>query len=84
MKSKKFLGKILEIREQFNVTLPRKNMNLPSSIRMYWTNFWQPTIHVQQDIFEKTSIEVGNSLLYASFGTFWVQIGQLVEAQWDF
>ena len=41
-------------------------------------------MYVQQDIFEKTSIEVGNSLLYASFGTFWVQIGQLVEAQWDF
>ena len=28
-------------------TLPRKNMNLPYSIRMYWTNFWQPTVHVQ-------------------------------------
>ena len=28
-------------------TLPRKIMNLPYSIRMYWTNFWQPTVHVQ-------------------------------------
>ena len=59
-------------------------MNLPYSIRMYWTNFWQPTIHVQQNIFEKTLIEVGSSLLYASFGIFWVQIDQLVKAQWDF
>ena len=34
-------------------TMPGKNMNLPYSIRMYWTNFWQPTVHVQQNIFEK-------------------------------
>ena len=65
-------------------TLPRKNMNLPYSIRMYWTNFWQLYIHVQKNIFEKTLIKAGSSHLYASFGTFWVQIGQLVEAQWDF
>ena len=46
--------------------------------------FWQPIIHVQE-IFEKTLlIEVGSSHLFASFGTFWVQIGQLVEALWDF
>ena len=31
--------------------------------------------------YKKTLIEVGSSHLYASFGTFWVQIGQLVEAQ---
>ena len=36
---------------------------------------------VQQNIFEKTLIEVGSSHLYASFGTFCVQIGQLFEAQ---
>ena len=47
---------------------------------MYWTIFWQLTIHVQQDIFEKTLIEVGSSHLYASSGTFCVQIGQLFEA----
>ena len=35
-------------------TLTRKNMNLPYSIRMYWTNFWQPTDHVQHNIFEKS------------------------------
>ena len=52
--------------------------------RIYWTNFWQPTVHVQQSIFEKTLIQVGSSYLYASFGTFYVQIGQLFEAQWVF
>ena len=47
--------------------LPRKNMNLPysirtaaikinrpgHSIRMYWTNFWEPTIHLQQKVCKK-------------------------------
>ena len=51
---------------------------------MYWTNLWQPYVHVQQNIFEKTLILVGSSHLYASFGTFYVQISQLFEAQWDF
>ena len=51
---------------------------------MYWTNFRQPTAYVQQDTFGKTLIEVGNLHLYASFGTFCVQIGQLYEAQWYF
>ena len=37
------------------ITMPRKNTNLPSWI--YRTNFWQPTVHVQQNIFEKTLIE---------------------------
>ena len=49
---------------------------------MYWTNFWQPTVHVQQNIFEKIIFKIGSSYLYASFGTFCVKIGQLVEAQW--
>ena len=49
---------------------------------MYWTNFWQPTIHAPQNIWEKTVIEVGSPQLYASFGTFCAQIGQLFEAQW--
>ena len=48
---------------------------------MYWTNFCQPTVRVQQNIFEKTLIEVGSPHIYASFGTFHVQIGQLFEAQ---
>ena len=50
------------------------------SIHMYWTNFWQPTVHVKQTIFEKTLIEVCRTYLYASVGTFCVQIGQLFAA----
>ena len=68
----------------WDYTMPRKNMNLPYSILMYWTNIWQPTVRVQQDIFEKTLVEDSSSHLYASFGTFCVQIDQLFEAQWDF
>ena len=32
----------------------------PYVIRMYSTNFWQPTVHVQQNISGKTIIEVGS------------------------
>ena len=53
-------------------------------VRMYWTNYWQPTVDVQQFFFEKNLTEVGSSHLCASFGTFCVQIGQLFEAQWAF
>ena len=28
------------------------------NIRMYWTIFWHPTVHVKQNIFEKTLLEV--------------------------
>ena len=59
-----------------------KNMNLPHSIRTYWTSFWQLTVHAPQSILEKTHIDVGSSHICASFGTFCVQIGQLFEAQW--
>ena len=38
-------------------------------------------MYVQQNIFEKTLKEYGSSHLYASFGTFCVQIGQLFESQ---
>ena len=51
------------------------------SIRMYWTNFRQPTAHVQQNIFGKTLIKVCIPHLYASFGNFCAQIGQLFKAQ---
>ena len=61
-----------------------QNMNLPESMHMYWTDFRQPTVHFQQIIFEITFIEVGSSHLYASFGTFWVQIDQSFEAQENF
>ena len=54
------------------------------NIGMYWTNFWQPSVYIHQNIFEKTIIEVCNSHLYASFGNFCDQIGQLFEAQWLF
>ena len=53
-------------------------------MRMYWTHFWQLFIYVQQNIFEYTVIENGSSHGYASFGTFYVQFGQLFEALWDF
>ena len=51
---------------------------------MYWPNFRLPTVHKQQSIFEKTLTEVYRSHLHASFSTFCVQIGQLLEAQWPF
>ena len=54
-------------------TIPQKNMSLPY--------FGQLTIHLQQNSFEKTLGKVGRSHLYTSFGTFFVQIGQLFEAQ---
>ena len=54
------------------------------NIRMYWTNFRQPTAHVQQTIFWKILIEVCSLHLYASFGTFCVQIGQSFVSQWVF
>ena len=60
-------------------------INRPAhNIRMYWTNLWQPTAHVQQTFFEKTPIEVCSPHLYASFGTFYVKISQLFELQWVF
>ena len=51
---------------------------------MYWTNFRQPTAHVQQNIFVKTLVEACSLHLYASFGTFCIQIGQLFAPQWVF
>ena len=49
---------------------------------MYWTNICLPTVRVQYNIFEQTLTEVDSLYLYASFGTFCVQIGQLFESQW--
>ena len=49
-------------------TLPRKNMKLPYSIRMHWTNFCQPTVHVQQNIFEKNYYR---TLYSSSLRFFW-------------
>ena len=62
--------------------MPRKNMNLPYSIRTYVLyEFLTVDLHVQQNIFEEDIVEVDSSHLYASFGTLCVQIGQLLEAQ---
>ena len=60
-------------------TAPQKNEStlLHTYVR---NNFWQPTARVQQYFFEKALIEVGSSHLYASFGTFYVQIDQSAEA----
>ena len=51
---------------------------------MYWTNFRQPIAHVQPNIFGQNLLEVCSLHFYASFGTFCVQIGQLLETQWVF
>ena len=67
-----------------DVTETHRNKNLPYSIRMYWTNFWQPTVHVEQNIFEKTPIKVNSSHHYASFGTFCVQISKFFKEEWAF
>ena len=69
------------------VVIYRFNLNKPrpgNKICIYWTNFWQPTVHVQQKCFEKTFIEACSPHNYASFVTFCVQFGQLFEAQWVF
>ena len=54
------------------------------NIRMHGTNFWQANVHVEQNIFQKNLIEICSPHLYASFGTFCVQIGQLFAAKWVF
>ena len=53
----------------------KQNKLFGYNIRMYWTNFWQPTVHVKQNIFERTLIEVCSPHLYLSFGTFYARIG---------
>ena len=61
-------------------TTDSTKINRPGhNIRMYWTNFWQPTAHVQQNIFGETLIEVCLRHLYASFGTFCIQIRATVS-----
>ena len=69
---------------QFQPTDSTKINRPGHNIRMYWTNFRRPTPHVQQSIFGKSPIEVRSLHLYASFGTFCVQIGQLFAPQWVF
>ena len=64
-------------------TMPRKNINLSYSIRMYWTNFWQPTVLVQQKL-EKLLQKFVGHIFRLLLAPFFVQIGQLFEAQWVF
>ena len=68
----------------FRLTDSTKINRQGHSIRMYWTKVSQPTVHVRQNNFETALIEACSPDLYASFGTFCVQIGQLFEAQWVF
>ena len=68
----------------FDDTDSIKLNRLGYNTRMYWTNFWQPNVHIQQKFFEKNLIEVCIQHLYNSFCTFCVQIGQLFVAQWVF
>ena len=69
----------------YNICTDSTKINCPDhNIHMYWTNFWHPKTHVQQNIFGKNLIKVGSSHLYASFGTFCSQIGHLFEGQWVF
>ena len=51
-------------------------------LRMYWTNLWQPTVQVQQNIFENYFMKIHSSYLYASIDTFCVLIGQLFAARY--
>ena len=69
---------LVTITDSIKINRPEHN------IRMYWTNFWQPTVLVQQNVFEKNLIIDSSPHLYASFGTFYIQIGLLFEAQWYF
>ena len=62
-------------------TIPFKIKHPVHNIHVYWTNFWQQTVHEQQNIFENTLIEDCSPHLYASFGTFYVQIYQLFATQ---
>ena len=68
----------------FRLTDSTKINRQGHSIRMYWTKVSQPTVHVRQNNFETALIEACSPDLYASFGTFCAQIGQLFAAQWVF
>ena len=76
--------KPLKYEKKINGTDSTKINRPGHNIRMYWTNFWQPTAHVQQYIFGQNLIEVCSPHLYASFGIFYVKIGQSFEAQLAF
>ena len=56
-------------------TIPFKIKHPVYNICMYWTNIWQPTVHVQQNIFEEAVIKNCSPHIYASFGTFESKLG---------
>ena len=60
--------------------MPRKNMNQPYYIYVL-SNFFTADRSYTTKYLKKTLIEVGSSHIYASFGTFFVQIGQLFRAK---
>ena len=63
-------------------TMPSKNMNLPYSIRVCTERIFDIRPFMYNKIYlKKNLIEVGSSHLYASFGTFCVEICLLFEAQ---
>ena len=74
--TEKWVEILVVLKETDSTKINRPDHN----IRMYGTNFWHPTAHVQQNIFGKTLIKFCSPNLYASFGTFYAKIGQLFEA----
>ena len=55
----------------FKIHCPAKTwIYLTPYVCTEWIFDSRPTVHVQQNIFQKMFIEVGSSHLYASFGTF--------------
>ena len=81
----KFLLKVDFKNSSCTFTLLTKKKHPRYNIRMYWSNFWQLTVHVQLNISEKkTLMKVCRPHLYDSFGTSCVLIGQVFETQWAF
>ena len=57
-------------RSGHSISTDSTKINRPGyNIRMYWTNFRQPTTHVQQNVFGKNPLEAYCPYLYASLGT---------------
>ena len=62
----------------------RFNQNKPSGVLhnvCTERNFDSRPFMYKKNIFDKTLTEVCNPYLYASFGTFYVQVGQIFAAQ---
>ena len=61
-------------------TVQNKTSDAQHTRCRWWTNFWQ-ALFMYNNIFLKKTFSPN---LYASFGTFCVQISQLFEAEWVF